>query len=128
MRNRMANPRATIWPDPFVIENLELDFSHRPPQVSGDQVGALCAYLTGKGWVKAAKIEAETEINERLVRRLAEKSDGQILSGQKGYRLFDASVSLEEADHAANWLISQGKTMIRRGVSIRRRFHRFARP
>lgn len=108
-------------------ENLELDFSHRPPQVSCDQVDALCAYLTGKGWVKATTIESEAEISERHVRRLAERSDGRILSGQKGYRLFDSSVTLDEADHAANWLISQGKTMIRRGLAIRRRFHQFAR-
>lgn len=110
-----------------MCENLELDFSHRPPQVSANQVDALCAYLNDKGWVKAAQIETEIEISERCVRRLAEKSDGRILSGQKGYRLFDGSVPLEEADHAANWLIAQGKTMIRRGVAIRRRFHQFAR-
>lgn len=109
------------------VENLELDFSHRPPQVSVDQVEALCAYLVGKGWVKAPQIEAETEISDRRLRRLAEKSDGRILSGQKGYRLFDATVPIAEIDHAANWLISQGKMMIRRGVAIRRRYHHFAR-
>lgn len=108
-------------------DNLELDFSHRPPQISSDQVDGLCAYLSGKGWVKAAQIEAETKISERRVRRLAERSDGRILSGQNGYRLFDGSVPVEDVDHASNWLIAQGKNMIKRGIAIRRRYHQFAR-
>lgn len=108
-------------------DNLELDFSHRPPKVSGDEVEAVCAFLGGKGWIRAKEIEAQIEIDDRRMRVIAEKSEGRILSGQKGYRLFDASVPVEEADHAANWLIAQGKKMIRRGVAIRRRFHQFAR-
>lgn len=108
-------------------ENLELDFSHRPPKVSADEVDGLCAFLKGKGWMQAAEIEAQTEISKRRIRALCEKCDGRILTGQKGYRLFDSSVTLEEAEHAANWLISFGKSNIRRGIEIRRRFHSFAR-
>lgn len=110
-----------------MVENLELDFSHRPPPVSADQVDALCAYLEGKGWVKASMIEAEIEIDERKVRRLAEKSDGRILSTNRGYRLFDEKVTLEDAHDAADRLISQGRNMIKRGISIRRRYHQFRR-
>lgn len=108
-------------------ENLELDFSHRPPAVSSDQVEALCAYLDGKGWVKAEQIEREIEIDERKVRRLAEKSEGRILSTNKGYRLFDARVTIEEVHVAADRLISQGRNMIKRGIAIRRRYHQFRR-
>ena len=110
-----------------MVENLELDFSHRPPKVSGDEVDAVCAFLAGKGWVKASQIDDEIDISDRRMRRIAERSDGRILSGQKGYRFFDGSTPIEEADHAAAWLISQGRTMIRRGVAIRRRFHNFPR-
>jgi hypothetical protein len=108
-------------------ENLELDFSHRPPQVSVDQVEALCAYLAGRGWVVCKRIEAETEMSERLVRELAELSDGRILSGQKGYRLLDKSATIEDVQHSANWLISQGRKMEARGVRQLARFHQMAR-
>lgn len=110
-----------------MTENLELDFKHQPPKTSGDEVEAVCAFLAGKGWMKAAVIEAEIEISDRRMRRIAEKSDGRILSGQKGYRLLDGATPIEEADHAANWLISQGRNMIRRGVAVRRRYHHYAR-
>ena len=107
-------------------ENLELDFSQRAPSVSENEVDGVCAYLAGKGWTKAAVIEDEIEINDRHMRKIAERSDGRILSSRKGYRLFDPSTSMEDAERAANRLISQGKKMILRGVAIRRRFHRFA--
>lgn len=109
-------------------ENLELDFSQRPPQASVDEVEAVCAFLVGKDWIKARQIEEEIEIDDRRMRVIAERSDGRILSSHKGYRLFDPSTSIEEAERAANRLISQGKKMIQRGVAIRRRFHRFAKP
>jgi hypothetical protein len=102
-------------------ENLELDFSHRPPKPSVDEVDAVCAFLQGKGWIRAAQIEQEIDIDDRRMRVLAEKSEGRILSGQKGYRFYDEATPLEEASHAANWLISQGKKMIRRGITVRRR-------
>ncbi len=108
-------------------ENLELDFSHRPPQVSADQVEALCAYLAGRGWVTRKRIEAETEMSERLVRELAEQSDGRILSGQKGYRLLDRTATIDDVQHSANWLISQGRKMERRGLRKLARFHQMAR-
>lgn len=108
-------------------ENLELDFGRRPPKVSVDEVEGLLAFLKGKGWLSAAEIERQIEIPERRLRRLCENADGAVLTGQKGYRLFDETVTLEEAEHAANWLISFGKANIRRGVAIRRRYHSFGR-
>ena len=106
-------------------ENLELDFSQRPPQGSADQVDAVCAYLTGKGWIKAKVIEQEIEIDDRRMRVLAEQSKGRIISGQKGYRFFDPATSIEDAYRAANRLISQGKKMIARGVEIQLRIHSY---
>lgn len=110
-----------------MTENLELDFRHRPPQTSVDEVEAVCAFLVGKGWIKARLIEEQIEIDDRRMRVLAEKSDGRILSSHKGYRLFDPATSIDDAERAANRLISQGRKMILRGVAIRRRFHRFSR-
>lgn len=81
----------------------------------------MCAFLNGKGWMRAAEIAEQTEIDDRRMRVIAEKSDGRIISGQNGYRFYDAVTPPEEADRSSNWLISQGKKMIRRGMAIRRR-------
>lgn len=62
------------------------------------------------------------EALKRRLRELAELSAGQILSGQAGYKLTSACTH-EEAHHAAAWLISQGKLMIRRGIATRRVWH-----
>jgi hypothetical protein len=53
---------------------------------------------------------------------MAESSAGEIISGQKGYKL-SAEATIDEIDHAANWLISQGKKMLKRGIAIRRKAH-----
>lgn len=97
------------------------------PQVDPAQVDMLCEFLRGKGWMKAAAIEAAIAIDDRKVRAFAEHSDGRILSGQEGYRLFERSTPIEEADQAASWLESQAKRMVRRASSIRQRLHRYAR-
>ncbi len=102
-------------------ETLELDFSHRPPKPSVDEVEAVCAFLQGKGWMKAKVIEAEIGIDDRRVRVIAEKSGGRILSGNDGYRFYDEATPLEEADQSSGRLISQGKKMIRRGMEQRQR-------
>lgn len=107
-------------------ENLELDFSHRPPEVCADEVEAVCVFLQGKGWIKAKVIEAEIEIDDRRMRVLAEQSEGRIISGNDGYRYFDDAPTIPEANRSADRLISQGKKMIRRGIAIRRRVHEIA--
>jgi hypothetical protein len=114
-----------------MTENLELDFSHRPPFVSGDEVEGVCAFLRGKGWIKAREIEEQIQIDDRRMRVIAERSEGRIWSGQKGCWFYDQDTPLDDATHAANWLISQGKKMIRRGMAIRRRgfaLGKFRRP
>lgn len=97
------------------------------PEVSAAEVNEMCAYLRGKGWLKAVMIDAATGVDDRKMRVIAEHSEGRILSGQKGYRLFERATPLEEADRAASWLESQGKKMLMRGAAIRRLYHRYAR-
>jgi len=87
----------------------------------------MCEFLAGKGWLKAAEIAEAKQVDDRKMRVIAEHSDGRILSGQKGYRLFERSTPLEEADRAASWLESQGRKMLLRGAAIRRVYHRYAR-
>jgi len=58
---------------------------------------------------------------DRDVRALASQSTW-IISGQRGY-LHVEHATAEEIAHSANWLISQGKKMIRRGIGQRRAAH-----
>lgn len=105
----------------------ELGIRIAGPEVEPAEIEAMILFLRGKGWLKASEIEAAIAVGDRKMRVLAEHSDGRILSGQNGYRLFDQSTPLGEADQAASWLESQGKKMLLRGAAIRRRYHRYAR-
>lgn len=113
---------------PGMSENLELPLRlSKKPTVSPDEIEAVCAFLAGKGWMKAKLIEEQIAIDDRRMRVIAEHSDGRILSGQNGYRFFDRATPIDEVDQAASWLESQAKRMLQRAGSIRRRLHRFAR-
>lgn len=108
---------------------LALDVKTEAPAVSMSDVDAVCAWLAGKEWLTAAQISAQLNIDERVIRAIAEHSDGRILSGPgcPGYRLFTPKVPIEEADRCASRLESQARKMIKRAASIRRRYHRYAR-
>jgi hypothetical protein len=91
-----------------------------------DSPDLLAAYLLGRGWMMAREILEEmalpvTDSEKRWLRRLAEDT-ADVISGQRGYcHIRDARS--EEIEHAANWLTSQGKLMIRRALRMRRRAH-----
>jgi hypothetical protein len=52
------------------------------------ELGEFLTWLTGRGWIKSRDIAAVVpEWNARKVRELAEMSEGQIVSGQQGYKL-----------------------------------------
>jgi hypothetical protein len=82
----------------------------------------LVSALRGQGWVTAKRLSFHLGTGDRELRAMAEASRGEIISGQKGYKL-SAEATLDEIDHAANWLISQGKKMLERGIEIRRKAH-----
>jgi hypothetical protein len=77
-----------------------------------------------KDWKTAAEIAeaASGRVSDRDIRALASAS-AWIISGQKGYKHLEHSTP-EESAHAKNWLISQGKLMIKRGLRIGRNAHR----
>lgn len=97
------------------------------PEVTDAEIEAVCAALHEKGWVLARDLSVTLGVSDRHLRVCAEHSDGRIISGQKGYRIFDRTTPLEDADRAASWLESQAKRMMGRALSIRKRYHRFAR-
>jgi len=88
-------------------------------------VGWLETMLRNAGrWMTAREIvlAARGTVSDRLIREMASSSDW-IISGQKGYKHVDIA-STDETVHASNWLVSQGKWMIKRGLRIRRNAHR----
>lgn len=92
-------------------------------------VAPLRDWLRGKGWRTARQIsEAEgAGWTDRECRLAAEASGGEIITGQKGYKLLSEATP-EEVSHAAAWLRSQGEKMIDRSVEIQRLYHRFGKP
>lgn len=105
----------------------ELGLSIAAPTVSQADVDRVREMLAGIGWQRGANLCGALGIDDRTLRAIAEASDGAIISGQQGYRHFDRSTPIGEADRAASWLESQARKMILRASSIRRRIHRYAR-
>ena len=86
-------------------------------------VAPMLGYLAGRGWVKSRELEQRFGVSDRVVRAVAAMSDGQIISGQKGYALL-SDATVREANHAADWLLHQAKEMTERAYRIRRAIHR----
>ena len=96
------------------------------PVVAQADIDVLTRYLLGRGWVKAAVIDAELHVDERRVRAIAEASDGMIISGPgcPGYKLFTGVPEMGDVDEAANRLESQANRKLLRADSLRRRARR----
>ena len=75
-------------------------------------------------WMTAKDIFVSTfgRVGDRDLRALASSSEW-IISGQKGYKHLEHATP-EEVAHARNWLVSQGKAMIKRGLRLERNAHR----
>lgn len=101
----------------------ELTLTPAPPQTP--DVRWLEALLRGAScWLTAKDISLTTmgRVGDRDLRALASASEW-IISGQKGYKHLEHATG-EEIAHASNWLVSQGKVMIQRGIRIKRNAHR----
>lgn len=105
-------------------DQLALDFERmagKGPEVEKFQVDEMISALRGRGWRTAADLGAQKEGDKRMLRAIAENSEGQIISGQKGYKLTIESTVSEISDTA--WLKSQGKKMIQRWLAIQKVAH-----
>jgi hypothetical protein len=107
-----------------------MQFELFPPAPPDKDVSFLVGLLeTRSRWLTAAEVSrivhdhTGADWPDRLIRQLAQASDGQIISGQRGYKHIDHA-TLEEATHAAAWLESQARQMADRACAIRRRLHR----
>ena len=114
----MNTATTTETPDLFAIQ---------PDKASRD-VAWLEGLLRGAGcWMTAGDILLsiawpQSDSNKRWLRELASQTTC-IISGQKGYR-HAKNATAEEIVHSSNWLISQGKLMIQRGIGQRRAAHK----
>jgi hypothetical protein len=114
----------------FESNQLILPFtrsSRRELAASGGLEKIIAILSAARDWLSASEIcraigLPDTEHNKRWLRLLAENSDGQIISGQLGYRL-TAQASQDEIRTAAAWLEHQAARMSQRARAIRRRAH-----
>ncbi len=111
------NPAPPTFRDP----QLGL-FESRPGDANVVWLEAML--LQRSEWLTARQIIAASldHLHDRDVRELASASKW-IISGQRGYKHLEHATT-EETQHAANWLISQGKKMIKRGIAIRTNGHK----
>lgn len=102
----------------------QLEFTvSRAPVVSAADVRWFCAMLADlTDWATARELGAHSESERRKFRALADASHGQVISGQRGYRLARLA-TMEERNHAASWLEHQAAEMQRRAIAIRRLAH-----
>jgi hypothetical protein len=100
-------------------------FEAQPDDPTVQQFVALLS--RADAWMTAAQVLGQmrllnTDANRRLVRAWAEAAEDVVISGQKGYRHV-AKATPEEIAHFSNWMLSQGKKMIRRALNTRRHAH-----
>lgn len=93
-------------------------FDYKPSE--GGQ--ALISALRNRGWINARMLMPLVGMTDRQLRAEAEASQGEIVSGNKGYCLL-SECGMDDLNHAANRLISQGKKMLARGLQIQRAAH-----
>ena len=97
---------------------------HAEPTMLRSTKRAMALLSDGK-WHTAKALRSA--VAERTMREIAERSDGEIISGQKGYRLTQFATATE-CRHAEAWLQSQGRKMITRAIAIRNARARCRRP
>jgi len=82
--------------------------------------GKMLAVLNDGRWHSAADLATRVDgLDDRTCRAIAERSEGQVLSGQSGYKL-TCYATAGETRHAEAALQSQARKMIQRAADIRR--------
>lgn len=89
-----------------------------------ERLAMLLARLQGRRWQSAKDLQ--DSFHDRELRTLAESSDGQIISGQRGYCLITEATP-DEIRHSADSLRSRARKILARHLAIRRRAHAIIR-
>ena len=107
-------------------QQFELDLTVQPEKSAGTGLRELLHVLKSLGpvWTTAGQLAGRLQLSDRTVRKLAEASEGQIVSapGCPGYKHFD-NCTTEEIAHAADKLRSQARLMLQRSIRLRRKAH-----
>lgn len=79
---------------------------------------AFLELLADGQWHRGSSLLKALGTNERVIRRMADKSAGMVISGPRGYRhIIHASTA--EIDHAEARLLSQARKMTERAAQYR---------
>ena len=103
--------QPSLLPRRVALENTEL------------MVLAMSAALDRRGWLTAKHLSAKMGLTDRALREIARRSDGAIISGQRGYHL-TAQASVEDVQHFVSWMRSQAREMDKRALQAERAMHR----
>lgn len=100
-------------------EQPEFSFDRKVDHTKPDP-SALIDFLSDRDWTLARDIPLA---NDRALRNLANASEGQIISGNRGYKLTRLA-TLEEISECTDRIRSQADRMIARSLEISRVYHR----
>lgn len=100
----------------------QLELLTRDKEKAAKLLDRMLSILSDGSWVKGKYLCAVLHTNERIVRRIADLSAGQIISSDQGYRLIRYA-SLDEIEHAQARLLSQAKKMQERALQYERAKH-----
>ena len=113
----------------MIHEQADLDFTASARLPDFGDVERLLAFLSANpGFHTARQLSAALDLSDRQIRRLAESSDGLVVSGpgSPGYcHLYHCGP--ERLAHIADTLRSQARSMLARSIRIRRRAHQVIR-
>jgi hypothetical protein len=97
------------------------------PNISDEDKERLVIHLYKHGWQTRKQLCATLGWSERHVREVAFSMGADIVRGQAGFKLTDQihrdSPDFPLAMQASDAFISQGKSMIRYSIALRRRLH-----
>lgn len=106
-----------------MIHQLEIEY--RREDVTKDDASMLRERLSLFGWQTRNELAVALDWSERKIRDVAESMGGEIVRGQRGFKLTRDITREELGDvaQAADAALSQGKRMIRYGLSLKRKMH-----
>ena len=93
-----------------------------PPPSGSGELRTVLTELRAGDWLTARELTRRTGYSDRMLRSIANERDGRIISGQSGYKL-TRQATLDEINHAADWLLSQARKMKERAFAIQRHKH-----
>ena len=91
--------------------------AQRAPKVRAIDIADFISALRGRGWMTAKALRAFG--SDRVLRAMAEHSEGRIISGQQGYRLL-AEATIEEVQACIGALESQSRKMALRAAQYKK--------